>query len=159
VLQLLGQNQEASAQQPEAPAQQFPPAEDREPERVVGRLGEQVRAMEKRLREMEGQLWNARLILATLLGVLAGAFLGGQPGAALGLLAGGLVGILGGRILGGLAGAVAGGLLTLSYLPDGSLALVGLVLGGLLGGCVGDLGKPAVSSRPGGPPRPDRPGA
>jgi hypothetical protein len=101
----------------------------------------QVQRLEQRLAALEGQLWNARLVLATLVGVLAGAFLGGQAGAAVGLLAGGLVGILGGRILGGLAGAVAGALLTLTYLPDGSLAAVGLLLGGLLGTCVGDLGK------------------
>jgi hypothetical protein len=141
VLNLLGQQQEAPAQPPQAPAQSFPPAEDPEPARVVASLGDQVRALEKRLQTLEGQLWNARLLLATLIGVLAGAFLGGQAGAAVGLLVGGLVGILGGRILGVLAGAIGGALLTLTYLPDGSLALVGLVLGGLLGACVGDLGK------------------
>jgi hypothetical protein len=143
VMNLLGQNQEASAQKPPAPAQPFPPKEDPEPAAVVNALGEQVRTLEKRLRELEGQLWNARLLLATLVGVLAGAFLGGQAGAALGLLVGGLVGIAGGRLLGALPGAVVGGLLTQGYLPDSPVALVGVVLGGLLGACIGDLGKTA----------------
>jgi hypothetical protein len=130
VLKLLGQNAEPERQPQVAKLPLAVPADTAT-----------VQRLEHRLAALEGQLWNARLLLATLVGVLAGAFLGGQAGAALGLLVGGLVGILGGRLLGGIAGAIAGGLLTLSYLPDGSLAVVGVVLGALLGGCVGDLGK------------------
>jgi ATP-dependent Clp protease ATP-binding subunit ClpA len=97
---------------------------------------------ERRLRTLEGQLRNVRVVLSLLVGVAAGAVLGGEPGAFAGLLLGTLVGILGGRGLGALVAAVPGALLVMAYLPGAGWGLIGLMGGAVVGALLGDLGPP-----------------
>jgi ATP-dependent Clp protease ATP-binding subunit ClpA len=68
-----------------------------------------LRAAEReRIRSLEQQLWNVRVVLGALVGALTGALLAAQVGAVLGLLFGGGVAALGWRIPAVLAGSVTG---------------------------------------------------
>jgi hypothetical protein len=106
------------------------------------------REQENRLRALEGQLQNTRVVLSLLVGVLVGAVLGGEPGAFAGLLVGTLVGIVGGRGLGALVGAAPGAALVSTYLPGEGWVVIGLGAGALLGAYLGGIGPPLRLRRP-----------
>jgi hypothetical protein len=96
----------------------------------------------ERIRSLEQQLWNVRIVLGALVGVLAGTLLFAQFGAIMGLLLGGLVAALGWRTLGILTGGVAGALLGCTHLPnEGGIA--GAMLGAVVGFLITEIGGPS----------------
>ncbi|HZV07044.1 MAG TPA: Clp protease N-terminal domain-containing protein [Gemmataceae bacterium] len=95
----------------------------------------------ERIRSLEQQLWNLRVLLGAFVGATAGALLLAQFGAILGLLVGGLVAALGRRTLGVLAGAPAGALLGYTHLFDEGAGLACAFLGAVMGFLIADIGS------------------
>ena len=98
-------------------------------------------AERERIRSLEQQLWNVRIVLGALVGTLAGVLLFASIGAVIGLLLGGLVAALGWRTLGVLAGGGVVTLLACSYLPNEGGGLAGALLGALAGFLIADIGR------------------
>lgn len=99
-------------------------------------------AEHERIRSLEQQLWNVRIVLGALGGALAGALLQAQFGAVMGLLLGGLVAGLGWRTVGVLAGGSVGILLGCMHLPNDGGGLAGALLGALAGYLIAEIGGP-----------------
>jgi hypothetical protein len=100
----------------------------------------QPSADSERIRSLEQQLWNVRVVLGALVGTIAGAVLLAPFGAVIGLLVGGLVAALGWRILGGLAGLGVGGQLGYTHLHNEGGGLSGALLGAVLGFLIAEIG-------------------
>lgn len=96
-----------------------------------------------RIRSLEQQLWNVRLVLGGLVGALAGALLRAQLGAVMGLILGGLIVALGWRTVGILAGSITGILLGYAHLPNDGGGLAGALLGALVGFLIAEIGRPS----------------
>jgi hypothetical protein len=99
-----------------------------------------VSANDERIRSLELQLWNTRVVLGALVGAIAGTFLFAQFGAVMGLLLGGLVAALGWRTLGVLAGGTVGTLLGCSHLLSDGGGFAGALLGALVGLLISEIG-------------------
>ena len=97
-------------------------------------------AHSERIRSLELQLWNVRVMLGALVGTIAGALLLSQFGAVMGLLLGGLVAALGWRTLGVLAGGGVGSFLGWTHLPNDGSGLAGALLGALVGFLIAEIG-------------------
>lgn len=102
--------------------------------------------LDERLRSLEQQLWNVRIVLGALVGAIAGVLLLAGFGAVMGLLLGGLVAALGWRTLGILAGGSTGVLLGCTHLPNEGGGLAGILLGALVGFLITEMGG-ATGSR------------
>ncbi len=98
-------------------------------------------AEHERIRSLEQQLWNVRLVLGAVVGALAGALLFAQIGAVVGLLLGGLVAALGWRTLGVLAGGGVGALLGCTQLPNEGGGLASGLLGAVVGFLIAEIGR------------------
>jgi len=98
-------------------------------------------ANNKRIRSLEQQLWNVRIVLGALVGAIAGTHLLAQFGSMMGLLLGGLIAALGWRTLGILAGGVVGVLLGCTHLPDDGGGLAGALLGAVAGFLIAEVGR------------------
>jgi hypothetical protein len=96
--------------------------------------------LQERIRSLERQLGNVRLLLGALAGAGAGAALFAQTGALVGLLAGGLLAMLGRPLPALVAGGAAGALLGLQHLPAESGGWVGGLVGALAALCVVEVG-------------------
>jgi hypothetical protein len=96
--------------------------------------------MQERVRALERQLWNVRLLLGALAGAGAGAALFAQTGALVGLLAGGLLSMLGRVLPALLAGGAAGALLGLHHLPAEGGGWTGGLVGALAALCIVEIG-------------------
>jgi hypothetical protein len=96
-----------------------------------------------RIRSLEQQLWNVRIVLGALAGALAGALLGSQMGAVLGLLLGGGVAAFGRRIPAALLAGGAGLVLGSAHLPTNGGSLAGALLGALVGVLIAEIGRPS----------------
>src|SRR5262249_9722619 len=97
----------------------------------------------ERIRSLEQQLWNVRILLSALLGAITGALLFAQFGSIVGLLLGGLVAALGWRTLGILVGGIVGALLGSTHLPNEGGGLAGVLLGALVGFLIAEIGGPS----------------
>jgi ATP-dependent Clp protease ATP-binding subunit ClpA len=95
----------------------------------------------ERIRYLEQQLWNIRVLLGAFVGATAGALLFAQFGSIIGLLLGGLVAALGWRTLGGLAGGGVGALIGSTHLGNDGGGLAGALLGALMGFLIADVGS------------------
>ena len=95
-----------------------------------------------RIRSLEQQLWNVRIVLGALAGALAGALLAAQMGAVLGLLLGGGVVALGRRIPAALLAGGAGLMLGSAHLPMDGGGVAGALLGALVGFLIAEIGRP-----------------
>jgi hypothetical protein len=98
---------------------------------------------DERIRSLEQQLWNVRIVLGALVGAIAGVLLLAQFGAVMGLLLGGLVAALGWRTLGVLAGGSVGVFLGCTHLSNDGGGLAGALLGALVGFLIAEIGEPA----------------
>jgi hypothetical protein len=96
--------------------------------------------LQERVRALERQLWNVRLLLGALAGAGAGAVLAAQTGALVGLLVGGLLSMLGRVLPALLAGGAAGALLGLRHLPAEGGGWTGGLVGALAALCVVEIG-------------------
>jgi hypothetical protein len=94
---------------------------------------------------LERQLATVRFLLGGMFGAAAGVALGDRPGAALGLLAGGAIALLGRVAPAVLAGGVTGGFVGSNHFPDDWGVVAGAVIGGLLAGCVAEVGRTTKS--------------
>jgi hypothetical protein len=91
-------------------------------------------AESERIRSLEAQLWNLRVVLGAAAGAGASALLSAEKEVVVvGLILGGLVAGLGGRILGAVVGGITGFLLGATHMP-GQVGIVGGVLLGALAG-------------------------
>jgi hypothetical protein len=97
-------------------------------------------ALTERIRTLERQLWNLRLLLGALAGAGAGAVLFAQTGALVGLLVGGAVSMLGRALPALLAGGAAGALLGLQHLSAEGGAGTGGLVGALAALCIVEIG-------------------
>lgn len=102
----------------------------------------------QKIRSLEQQLWNVRVVLGAVVGALAGALLFAQIGAVVGLLLGGLVAALGWRTLGVLAGGGVGALLGCTHLPNEGGGLASGLLGTLVGFLIAEIGRTTERGRP-----------
>lgn len=101
----------------------------------------------ERIRSLEQQIWNVRIVLGALVGTLAGFLLFASIGAAVGLLLGGLVAALEWRTMGALSGGGVGALLASTYLPNEGGGQTGMLLGALVGFLIADIGHSSERSR------------
>ncbi|HEY7313610.1 MAG TPA: Clp protease N-terminal domain-containing protein [Gemmataceae bacterium] len=95
-----------------------------------------------RLRSLEQQLWNVRIMLGALAGALAGTLLAASTGTVLGLIVGGSVAALGRRIPAALIAGIAGLMLGSAHLPVDGGGVAGALLGGLVGFLIAEIGRP-----------------
>jgi ATP-dependent Clp protease ATP-binding subunit ClpA len=95
----------------------------------------------ERIRSLEQQLWNVRVLLGALVGTLAGVLLFTSLGAVIGLFVGGVVAALGWRSVGMLAGGGAGALLGSAHLTGDGGGFAGALLGALAGFLIADIGR------------------
>jgi ATP-dependent Clp protease ATP-binding subunit ClpA len=95
----------------------------------------------ERIRSLEQQLWNVRILLGAVVGTIAGALLFAQIGSVMGLLLGGLVAALGRRSLGVLAGGGVGAFLGCTHLGNDGGRLAGALLGAVAGFLIADVGS------------------
>jgi hypothetical protein len=102
----------------------------------------QPQTQDERIRSLEQQLWNVRILLGALVGALAFALPFSQVGAVIGLLLGGLVAAIGWRTVGVLAGGSVGILLGCTHLPNDGGGLAGALLGALVGLLIAEVGEP-----------------
>jgi hypothetical protein len=96
----------------------------------------------ERIRSLERQLWNVRVVLGALAGALAGVLLAAGLGGVLGSIIGGIVAALGCRIPAALVGGVTGVLLGSAHLPSDGGGLAGALLGALAGLLIAEIGGP-----------------
>ncbi|HTU17351.1 MAG TPA: Clp protease N-terminal domain-containing protein [Gemmataceae bacterium] len=97
----------------------------------------------ERIRSLERQLWNLRVLLGAASGAVASALIWSDKGIAIeGLILGGIIAGLGGRLLGALAGGIVGALLASVHLPHEGGGLVGALLGALVGFLIAEIGEP-----------------
>ena len=101
----------------------------------------------ERIRTLELQIWNVRIVLGALVGTFAGFLLFASIGAAIGLLLGGLVAALEWRTLGALSGGGVGALLASNYLPNEGGSLAGVLLCALVGFLIADIGHSSERRR------------
>ena len=104
---------------------------------------DQPSAERERIRSLERQLWNIRVVLGALVGALAGALFAAQLGSVLGLIVGGSMAAFGQRLPAALLGGAAGLLLGTSHLPTEGGGLAGLLLGALTGFLIAEVGSPS----------------
>jgi hypothetical protein len=97
----------------------------------------------ERIRSLERQLWNVRVVLGALAGSLAGALFAAQMGAVLGLIVGGGMAAFGRRLPAALAGGATGLLLGSAHLPSEGGGLAGALLGALAGFLIAEVGGPS----------------
>lgn len=98
----------------------------------------------ERIRSLERQLWNLRVLLGATVGAIAGALLRADKGVGVaveGLILGGILAGLGGRILGTLAGGILGAQLAFVHLGDASGGVAGALLGALAGFLIFEIGE------------------
>jgi hypothetical protein len=107
------------------------------------RNDETLSAERERIRSLERQLWNVRVLLGALVGALAGALFAAQLGSVLGLIVGGSMTAFGQRLPAALLGGAAGLLLGTSHLPTEGGGLAGLLLGALTGFLIAEVGSPS----------------
>ncbi|HEY7159122.1 MAG TPA: Clp protease N-terminal domain-containing protein [Gemmataceae bacterium] len=116
VLKLLGQDRRKEEQPSAQPARDPPLSAERE-----------------RIRSLEQQLCNVRIVLGVFAGALVGALVGGQEGAIWGLFLGGFLPVLGRYMPPPLAGGITGILIGSFPLPGDDGHLAGAALGLLVG--------------------------
>jgi hypothetical protein len=97
----------------------------------------------KRIRSLERQLWNVRVILGAIVGAIAGVLLAASTGAVLGLILGGGVAALGRRIPAALIAGIAGVMLGSVHLPVEGGGVAGALLGALVGFLIAEIGRPS----------------
>lgn len=97
----------------------------------------------ERIRSLEQQLWNVRIVLGALAGALAGSLLAAGLGTVLGSIVGGVVAAFGWRIPAALVGGVTGILLGSAHLPSDGGELAGALLGALAGFLIVEIGQPS----------------
>jgi hypothetical protein len=100
-------------------------------------------AERERIRSLERHLWNIRVVLGALVGVLAGALFAAQKGAVLGLIVGGSLAAFGQRLPAALVGAITGLLLGTTHLSHDGGGLAGALLGALIGFLIAEVGGPS----------------
>jgi len=101
----------------------------------------------ERIRSLEQQLWNVRVMLGALTGAIAGALIAASIGSVLGLILGGGMAALGRRILAALAGSITGVLLACTHLPSDGGRIGGALLGALVGFLIAEIGGPSGRRR------------
>lgn len=99
-------------------------------------------AERERIRSLEQQLWNVRIVLGALAGALAGSLLAAGLGGVLGSIIGGIVAALGWRVPAAVVGGVTGVLLSSAHLPSDGGGLAGALLGALMGILIAEIGGP-----------------
>jgi hypothetical protein len=104
-------------------------------------------AERERIRSLEQQLWNVRIVLGALAGALAGSLLAAGLGGVLGSIIGGIVAALGRRIPAAVVGGVTGVLLGSAHLPSEGGGLAGALLGALAGVLIAESGGPSGRRR------------
>jgi hypothetical protein len=97
-------------------------------------------AERERIRSLERHLWNVRVVLGALVGVLAGALFAAQMGAVVGLIVGGSLAAFGQRLPAALAGGVTGLLLGSAHMSHNGGGLAGALLGALTGFLIAEIG-------------------
>jgi hypothetical protein len=103
-----------------------------------------IEATVARIRSLEQQLWNVRVVLGALVGALAGAVILPSYGVAIGLLLGGFLAALGRPILGALTGGGAGAMVAAASLSDEGGSLAGALLGLVVGFLIAEIGNPST---------------
>ncbi len=97
----------------------------------------------ERIRSLENQLWNLRVLLGAVAGAVASSLLSSDMGVVIaGLVLGGFLAGVGGRILGALVGGITGLLLGCAHLSSNGGGLVGALLGALAGVLLAEMGGP-----------------
>ncbi len=141
VLRLVGREipVEQSSDIPPRPNPVPPPVDGERIQRLEQRLNNE----RQRIRSLEKQLWNLRVLLGATVGTIASALIWADKGVAVeGLILGGIIAGLGGRILGALAGGITGMLLASVHLPGEGGGLAGALLGALAGFLIAEIGGP-----------------
>jgi hypothetical protein len=101
-------------------------------------------ASDTRIRSLEQQLWNVRVVLGALVGALAGVVILPTYGVVIGLLLGGSVAALGRPILGALTGGGAGAMVAAASVSDEGGGLAGALLGLVVGFLIAEIGNPST---------------